>query len=408
MSADVSNTGIRDLRIGLLWHSLNSGNLGVGALTLANMAIARSVAEAQGYRPHFVVMGMRDSEPPSDDFRGIDNYPIDTRTMLSPKGFWRETGSVDCVLDIGAGDSFAEIYGPKRFAFLWLSKWLIERRGVPLLLSPQTIGPFTKATYRRLAAVVMHGAAAVVARDEQSLAAARAIAPGANVLLSADVAFELPFVDRSAERGGAQKELAQARLRVGINASGLLFHEAETGQNRFGLSMDYAKFTRTLIAAVQARGDAEVHLITHATSDRDPTDDDRALADRLATEFPDTIRAPDFAGPSQAKSYISSLDFLVAGRMHACIGAFSAGTPVVPVAYSRKFDGLFGMLGYDRMLPVRGYDDAGAVAFVLDALDRRAELAAAAARGMDKVTGLLANYRAALRDLFTLAAGRKR
>lgn len=390
----------RELRIGLLWHSLNSGNLGVGALTLANMAIARSVAEAQGYRPHFVVMGMRDSEPPSEDFRGVDSYSIDTRAMLSPKGFWRAAGAVDCVLDIGAGDSFADIYGPKRFAFLWLSKWLIERRGVPLLLSPQTIGPFTKTAYRRLAAVVMRDAAAVVARDEQSLAAARAIAPRAHVLLSADVAFELPFVDRSAERG-------QNRLRVGINASGLLFHEAETGQNRFGLSIDYAKFTRTLIAALQTRDDVEVHLITHATSDRDPTDDDRALADRLSAEFPGTIRAPDFAGPSQAKSYISSLDFLVAGRMHACIGAFSAGTPVVPVAYSRKFDGLFGMLGYDRMLPVRGYDDAGAVAFVLDAFDRRGELAAAAAQGMEKVTGLLATYRSALRDLFAQAAGRK-
>lgn len=403
MNIAASNTGNRELRIGLLWHSLNSGNLGVGALTLANMAIARSVAEAQGYHPRFVVMGMRDSEPPSEDFRGIDNYAIDTRTMLSPNGFWREVRNVDCVLDIGAGDSFADIYGPKRFAFLWLSKWLIERRGVPLLLSPQTIGPFTKSSYRRLAAVVMRGAAAVVARDEQSLAAAREIAPTAHVLLSADVAFELPFVDRSAERA-----TGQGLLRVGINASGLLFHEAETGQNRFGLSMDYAKFTRALIIALQARSDAEVHLITHATSDRDPTDDDRALGDRLASEFPGAIRAPDFAGPSQAKSYISSLDFLVAGRMHACIGAFSAGTPVVPVAYSRKFDGLFGMLGYDRMLPVRGYDDASAVAYVLDALDRRDELAATAARGMEKVTGLLANYRAALCDLFTKAAGRKR
>jgi len=32
--------------------------------------------------------------------------------------------------------------------------------------------------------------------------------------------------------------------------------------------------------------------------------------------------------------------------MHACIGAYSAGVPVVPVAYSRKFNGLFGTLNY--------------------------------------------------------------
>ena len=35
--------------------------------------------------------------------------------------------------------------------------------------------------------------------------------------------------------------------------------------------------------------------------------------------------------------------------MHACIAAFSAGVPVVPMAYSRKFNGLFGTLGYKRV-----------------------------------------------------------
>lgn len=399
--SDVSSAtaGRVPLRIGLLWHSTNSGNLGVGALTLANVAIARGVARAQGYEPHFVVMAMRDSQPASGDFQALESFPIDSRAMLSPNGFWRAAGAVDCVLDIGAGDSFADIYGPKRFAFLWLTKWMVERHGVPLLLSPQTIGPFTKTAYRSFAEWVLRRALAVVARDEKSLAAARDLAPNARVLLSADVAFELPYTSRAAERG-------KGRLRVGVNASGLLFHEAETGRNRFGLSADYAAFTRQLIAELQARG-AEVHLITHATSDRDPTDDDRALADRLAEEFPGTVRVPDFPGPSEAKSYISGLDFLVAGRMHACIGAFSAGTPVVPVAYSRKFDGLFGMLGYHHLLPVTGYDADGAVAFVLDALDRRDELSAAEAAGMGKATALLDVYRAALADLFAQAAQRR-
>ena len=38
----------RRITIGLLWHSLNSGNLGVGALTLANASIARRVATELG------------------------------------------------------------------------------------------------------------------------------------------------------------------------------------------------------------------------------------------------------------------------------------------------------------------------------------------------------------------------
>src|SRR3546814_5142573 len=68
---------------------------------------------------------------------------------------------------------------------------------------------------------------------------------------------------------------------------------------------------------------------------------------------------------------MSSLDYLVAGRMHACIAAFSSGTPVMPVAYSRKFSGLFGTLGYDFLLPVRGMDTQAALDFLMEGLGKR-------------------------------------
>src|SRR3546814_12872207 len=118
---------------------------------------------------------------------------------------------------------------------------------------------------------------------------------------------------------------------------------------------------RAFVRGLTARKDVEVHLISNATSNRDVRDDDGQAADRFAAEFPGPIRVPDFAGPCEAKSYIFSLDYLVAGRMHACIAAFSSGTPVMPVAYSRKFSGLFGTLGYDFLLPVRGMDRQAAL-----------------------------------------------
>src|SRR3546814_1717592 len=71
---------------------------------------------------------------------------------------------------------------------------------------------------------------------------------------------------------------------------------------------------RAFVRGLTARKDVEVHLISHATSNRDVRDDDGQAADRFAAEFPGTIRVPDFAGPCEAKSYISSLDYLVAGR----------------------------------------------------------------------------------------------
>ena len=41
-------------------------------------------------------------------------------------------------------------------------------------------------------------------------------------------------------------------------------------------------------------------------------------------------------------------------RMHATIGAFSSGVPVIPMAYSRKFNGLFvDTLQYDAMVDMK-------------------------------------------------------
>lgn len=386
------------IKIGLLWHSPNSGNLGVGALTMANMAIVRQVASELDLIPRFTIIGMRDDGAVYVSPEEAELFVMNSRTLLDPRGALRVIREQDCILDIGAGDSFADIYGFRRFLFLWLTKIHALIGRTPLVLSPQTIGPFTKSPYRQLAAIPLKRADSVLARDRTSLEALRELAPGANGHLSVDVAFALPYVDRSAERGGD-------RLRLGVNVSGLLFNEAESGQNRFGLSIDYAELMRRFIAHAVARPDVEVHLVPHATADAYVWDDDGRVADRLAAEFPTVVRVPNFTNPSDAKSYISSLDFLVAGRMHACIGAFSSGTPVVPVAYSRKFSGLFGLLAYKWMIPTSGVDIEGALRYLEDCLDRRQELASDIADGMREVDDLLGVYRAELRRVFVSAAG---
>lgn len=389
---DESRTAIC-LNIGLLWHSARSGNLGVGALTLGNLSLVRSVARSEGFDPKFTILSMRDSDTDpivSDD---IVIRTIDTRAMLDPRKFLSWIAPLDCVLDIGAGDSFADIYGWRRFAFMWLSKIETVARGIPLVLSPQTIGPFTKPVYRRLAIVAMNKAYAVISRDDMSLKIAQEMAPQARHKLSCDVAFVMPYTDNSHLRGGE-------KLRVGVNVSGLLMQQAINGHSTFGLSYNYAAFSRKLIEALLARGDVEVHLVPHATNKLIAADDDARWTDVLAAEYPQVVRVPDFAGPMEAKSYISGLDFLVAGRMHACIGAFSAGTPVVPIAYSRKFIGLFGMLRYDRVAPVVGHDEDSLVEFVLTGLDDREILREQVERGMEQVNHRLDEYRQVLRDLF--------
>ncbi len=384
------------IKIGLLWHSPNSGNLGVGALTVANMAIARAVAAEMGLTPRFTIIGMRDDGAVYVSPAEADVFVMTTRTLLDPSGALRVIGDQDCILDIGAGDSFADIYGLRRFMFLWLTKMQAVAARTPLVLSPQTIGPFTRSPYRQLASVALKRADSVLTRDQPSLDVLRHLAPAVKGNLSVDVAFALPYVDRSSERGGA-------RLRVGVNVSGLLFNEAESGRNRFGLSIDYALFMRRFLGRLATRDDVEVHLVPHATAEAYAWDDDGRIADKLATEFPSTLRVGNFTNPSDAKSYISSLDFLVAGRMHACIGAFSTGTPVVPVAYSRKFSGLCGLLEYNWMIPTSGVELEAALGYLEDCLDQRQEMAADIKGGMREVDNLLGVYRAELRRIFEAA-----
>ncbi len=384
------------LTIGMLWHSVNSGNLGVGALTLSNLALVRAAAAQCGVTPHFLMLGFVDpGRAPYVTGDDVEIIRLNSRAMLPGGAYDRALRRCDAVIDIGGGDSFTDIYGPKRFAFLWWSKWRALRKGLPLLLAPQTIGPFSRPLPTRLAASAMARAALVVARDPASFAAAQAMAPHAHLLQAVDVAFALP---------SQPWPRTDDRTTVGLNVSGLLFNRGYDGKSSFGMTIDYAAYTRGLITALFARADLRVVLVPHVNSDAVPVDDDGRVADQLMAEFPALERVGPFVDPVEAKSCIASLDFLVAGRMHACIAAYSSGVAVFPVAYSRKFSGLFeGVLGYPHLLPVTGVGTQQAIERTLAAFDQRATLAAATIAGRAKATQLLAGYQAALVTLLQSA-----
>jgi polysaccharide pyruvyl transferase WcaK-like protein len=316
--------------------------------------------------------------------------------MASPGGFWRDLGSIDLMLDIGGGDSFTDIYPDKRFAYIAATKAMTVARGVPLILSPQTIGPFSRQPHSAIAAWCCRRAAAVFVRDPMSMAALHDLAPDVPGIQSIDVAFALPFTQ-------APKSTGKARF--GLNVSALLYGGGHTGKNEFGIDVDYRQLTDRLLAALANRADVEVHLVPHVLTDDLPHEDDGRIATELAARYPGTVRAPDFTSPSEAKSYISGLDFLTGARMHATIAAYSSGVPVVPISYSRKFEGLFGGLEYPWLVPVKGKTTDAAVAYVLEAFDKRAAIAADIAKGAPIVEAGLERYVAELAKRFSAARG---
>ena len=56
---------MKPITVGLLWHSLSSGNLGVGALTESNIAIIREAAEGIGQKVRFIVLGTGTKSEPT-------------------------------------------------------------------------------------------------------------------------------------------------------------------------------------------------------------------------------------------------------------------------------------------------------------------------------------------------------
>jgi colanic acid/amylovoran biosynthesis protein len=376
----------RKLTIGLLWHSLSSGNLGVGALTESNMAIVRGVADRLGLKICFIVFGINDVG--IDSLRAelkLDGHDVECRRIRMFRAEFRHSiGECDLVLDIGAGDSFADIYGFKRFFYYWLSKNIVASVGCPLALSPQTIGPFDGRTAQILAKQAMNRAEKVFARDSISSRYLESLGVVKNTAEAVDVAFRLPFTAASKRDGSL--------IHVGLNVSGLLFNGGYTKDNQFGLTVDYPAVVRALLSNFTTRPNVRVHLVSHVIEPHMPVEDDFRVCQSLAKEFNNTVLAPVFDRPSAVKSYISNLDFFTGARMHACIAAFSSGVPVVPMAYSRKFNGLFGSLGYNTLCDLKAADTEFAIAAVLDGFEAREQLRVDVAAGVALANQKLTSY----------------
>lgn len=382
---------IRTITIGLLWQTLGHPNLGVDALTRANIAILSAACARANVTPQFVLLGTPGPYAPDEPGVRQGGSP-GTRQLLSGRGpFFDDVNLCDIVFDTSEGDSFTDIYGWKRCLAQSGSKLIAMRGGRPLVLSPQTIGPFNQPWSRGLARYVIGRARLTFARDHLSTEALHELGVRDRIDEVIDVAFRLPFT--------RSERIAGDRIGVGVNVSGLMFLAAE----RFQMTIDYPGFIRALLAKLTARDDVEVWLVPHVLADGSE-DDDAAVNRLIQAEFPTAKLAPVFKTSVEAKSFISGLDVFTGARMHACIAAFSSGVPVVPIAYSRKFNGLFQSLNYHRFVDGRASTNEAALAKIDTAIEQRRQTAAEVASGLEVAKAKLARYEDALALLIAGAA----
>ncbi len=281
---------------------------------------------------------------------------------------------------LAGGDSFSDIYGMRRLLYVCLPQLLALALGRPLVLLPQTIGPFRSRAAKFLARFIMTRARIIWSRDAEGLAVAEELTDGrANVRFSHDMAFAL---QPEVPPGGVPAWLGQrdgSRPLVGINVSGLLFRGGYDGGNGFGLACDYVRVLREFVAWLVEEQNAEVMLVSHVNG---AGESDAAACLELRRQLPPAVAARvQVADPAfnhrQVKHVIGQCDFFVGARMHACIAALSQGVPAAGMAYSRKFVGVFESVGAASLVvDLRKLDDRAAQDDLRAAFMARERLAA--------------------------------
>lgn len=361
--------------IGFNNASLTSPNLGVQALTYSAIQFITEALEPNEVELEFIIIdSYKKYGFDTLQFNG-NSYSVKSekfyfsKLLIFDKTFrsqilnnWKKC---DVIWDLGGGDSWSDIYGKKRFYVSFISMLILFGIKKKIILPPQTIGPFKNRIVRWCANYAMKRSLRVYPRDQKSANYLKNNIKKLKFITIPDMALFLPFVQKPKSLDGT--------INVGINVSGLLYHGGYTKNNQFGLIVDYPKLISELIQYFQSIKNVQIHLVSHVIEDNyGAVEDDVWAAQEISKIFKGLIIPDKFNTPIEAKTYISGLDFFMGGRMHSAIAAFSTGVPVVPMAYSRKFSGLFlDTLGYDHIAELKTMDNNSCLEFIKAKFEKR-------------------------------------
>ena len=360
------------IRIGLVGLKPFSGNKGCEALTFSFISL---LYKLYGNQKNIEIVFILDfpikaamkfhlaREKNKKNLKKLCNYKYKYvyYRVLFNKIFWfNRIGKLDCVFDFTQGDSFTDLYGFDRFNRWTLVKEFLINKKYKFVIGSQTIGPFENNNCLERAENVIRSSYEVFVRDEKSLLYTEQQF-NRRPILTTDLAFLLDY---------KKNPKNNKKMKIGFNVSGLLWNEKSFLCNDF----DYQNFCRNLIKEFLSL-DADVYLIGHVLEKNlSIKDNDLSPIMILKNEFPKVIISPFFQSCIDAKSFISTMDFFVGSRMHATIAALSSGVAVVPLSYSRKFEGLFGTLEYKYCINGNEINDDYAISYILNCLKNKNDI----------------------------------
>jgi polysaccharide pyruvyl transferase WcaK-like protein len=304
----------------------------------------------------------------------------DARQKLAARNPWlRRILDAQLHLSIAGGDSFSDIYGMQRLLYVVLPQVLVLWLGKPLVLMPQTYGPFESSLARCVARYVIKRAALVYSRDEEGVQTVRALIGGGDdcVQFAYDMGFALEPQPPAEDVCRQLDAIKQNGPVTGLNVSGLLYMGGYSGNNMFGLKGDYARMVHVLLEELITKQGAQVLLVPHVFGGEENRESDEKACARIQAEFGQRYAGrlhylPGRFDHHEIKYLIGQCDFFLGSRMHACIGALSQCVPAVGLAYSRKFAGVLESVGGgSRVVDLRTLGEGEVVEAVREAFGQR-------------------------------------
>lgn len=280
--------------------------------------------------------------------------------------------SCAAIVDASAGDSFSDIYGEARFRSICLPKLITARRGRPLLLLPQTYGPYAARRNAEQASQLVAASVRAWARDANSYGnLQRLLGEGFDTNrhhCGVDMAFGLPVREPDhPDMNRLRAWFGSHEPVVGLNISGLVWHLGEDTGARFGFRADYRQLVCRALRWLLNETRARILLIPHVLAPQGDRESDRdASRAALATldADPNRVRlAPEGLEEQELKSLIRRCNWFCGTRMHATIAALSSGVPAASIVYSDKAEGVFACCGQqDHIIDPRVLDTEEALA----------------------------------------------
>ena len=356
------------MKVSILGVEFNSPNMGCGALAYSACMLLNRCCEELGTELEINVFLIDGAFQPK--LEGCNAKINCIKYSLKDVKFWKKAykilKSCDLVLDFSLGDSFADIYGSHRFYKHSMLRVCAILSGTPYVLGPQTYGPFSKTLPKVLAKFIWKKSDTIFVRDHRSQEYVKQMC-GIEPRLTTDVAFYLPVEKCTLEKN--------EKIQIGFNPSGLLWDGQEFINKANSIAVDYRTYVIELMKKLTADERYQVYLIPHVFSAdvKSPENDYRACKE-IQEMFPETIVAPLFKTPMEAKGYISQMDLFIGARMHATIAAVSSGVATIAFSYSRKFEGLFEGIEYPYVVSATQISTEDALKETLELIEQKEQI----------------------------------